>query len=112
ARLAQGLAIISSIAIVFATATIILGAVESPDFSGAVASCASVRLPAVIVVIAGAVLLVIACLCELVKSVRVRPLRSRITARCTTAPTRTKDFRGHEVPALKGPALSKTVRSR
>src|SRR5699024_109085 len=34
ARLAQGLAIISAIAIVFGTAAIILGAVESPDFSG------------------------------------------------------------------------------
>lgn len=112
ARLAQGLAIISAIAIVFATATIILGAVESPDFSGAVATFASFRLPAVIVVIAGVVLFVIACLCNVVKSVRGRQLRNRITARWLTAPTRTKDFRGHEVPALKGPALSKTVRSR
>lgn len=112
ARLAQGLAIISAIAIVFATATIILGAVESPDFSGAVATFASFRLPAVIVVIAGVVLFVTACLCNVVKSVRGRQLRNRITARWPTAPTRTKDFRGHEVPALKGPALSKTVRSR
>src|SRR5699024_12178351 len=53
ARLAQGLAIISAIAIVCGTAAIILGAVESPDFSGGVATFASFRLPAVIVVVAG-----------------------------------------------------------
>ena len=112
ARLAQGLAIISALAIVFGTATIILGAVEIPDFSGAVATFAPFRLPAVSVVVAGAVLFVIACLINAVKSIRGRQLRNRITARWPTAPTRTKDFRGHEVPALQGPALSKTVRSR
>lgn len=112
AQLAQGLTILSAIAFIFATATVVLGTFNLSEFPDVAERLQPFRPAALIVTAVSVLLFLIACAWNAVLNIRGRDLRNKVIARWPARPNRTTDFRREVVPALIGPALTAGLSSR
>lgn len=106
-RFAQLMAMFAGIGLVFGPSALVLGSADTETFSGSVEIFAGFRLPAIITIIASALLLLGSFVWHALVNARGRDLRNELMRRWPTLPEAKTDSDGNTLPSHVGPVLTK-----